>query len=307
MYKFNRVLVGLDNTEIDKDLIQAASDLCVLSGTKEVFFINVIKEFDLPESLKKEFPDLVIRAIEERKNELQTSVNKYFKYEEAKVAVNVLVEQGSVTKTVLKISAKEKIDLIVLGRKNEKKAGVLLTRIARRALCSLLILPKGQTIKFKKIFVPTDFSNYSKSAMEKALTLARRSEGESKITVQHVYQVPSGYHYAGKTFREFALIMKENSEKEYARFMSNFDPKNLDILSVFSLDNDDHITDVIVKEAKKRHADIIIIGAKGRTAAAALFIGSKTERLVQLNEEIPMLVIRPKGKSVGLMEYLKDL
>ncbi len=307
MYKFNRILVGLDNTQIDKDLIQAASDLCVLSGTKEVFFINVIKEFDLPDSLKKEFPDLVSRAIVERKNELNASVEKYFKYEDAKIAINVLVEQGSVTKTVLKIAAKEKIDLIVLGRKNEKKAGVLVTRIARRAVCSLLILPKNKTISFNNILVPTDFSNYSKSAMEKALTLAKRSEGESKITVQHVYQVPNGYHYAGKTFREFAEIMKENARKDYDRFKTNFNLNGLDILDVYSLDKDDNIIDIIVKEARKRHSDIIIIGAKGRTAAAALFIGSKTERLVHLNEEIPMLVIRPKGKSVGLMDYLKDL
>ncbi|MFY0600500.1 MAG: universal stress protein [Cyclobacteriaceae bacterium] len=307
MYKFNRILVGLDNTEIDKDLIEAASKLCDLSNTKEVFFINVIKDFDLPDALKKEFPDLVTRAIKERKLALQKSVDKYFNYKEAHVAVNVLVDQGSVTKTLLKISAKEKADLFILGRKNEKKAGVLVTRIARRALCSLLILPKNKKLTFNNFLVPTDFSEYSRNAMDKAVSLARRAGAETKLTVQNVYQVPTGYHYAGKSFDEFGQIMKENAEKDHNRFMTHFDTSGININSIYSLDKDDDLIGMIVKEAKKNHSDLIIVGAKGRTATVALFIGSKAERLVQINEDVPMLVIRPKGKGAGLFDYLKDL
>lgn len=307
MYKFNKVLVGLDHSAMDKDLIKAASELCILSGTKEIFFINVIKDFDLPDSLKKEFPDLVDKALEERRIDIQKAVDQYFDCAEVKIAINVIVEQGSVTKTLLKLSAKQKVDLFILGRKNDRKAGVLITRIARRALCSLLIVPKGKKLAFNNFLVATDFSNYSKSAMEKAITLARKSGGKTKLTVQNVYQVPTGYHYAGKTFEGFAEIMKDNAAKDYARFMADFNTKGLKINPIYSLDKDDNIIGVIAKEAKKGHADMLIIGAKGRTAAAALFIGSKAERLVQLNEEVPMLVIRPKGRGAGFFDYLKDL
>lgn len=307
MHTFNRILVGLDNTEIDKDLIRAASELCAIAETKEIFFINVIKDFDLPDSVRKEFPDLINKAIEERKVELQKSVDKYFKYENAKVGVNVLVDQGSVTKTLLKISAQEKADLFVLGRKNDKKAGVLVTRIARRAFCSLLIIPKGKKLKFDNLLVGTDFSNYSKDAIDRAVGLARKAKEATKITVQHVFQVPNGYHYAGKSFKEFGHIMEENAKKDYKRFMGQFDISGLDLTPKFTLDKDDDVINAIAKEAKKQHADLLVIGVKGRTSAAALFIGSKAERLVQLNEDIPMLVIRPKGKAAGLIDYLKDL
>ncbi|WP_258105114.1 universal stress protein [Marinoscillum sp. MHG1-6] len=307
MYKFNKILVGLDHSSIDKDLIKGASELCKLSGSTEIFFVNVIKDFEVPEQVIKEFPHLIEHALEDRKKELEKSVEKYLDYDSAKVEVNVIVEQGVITKTLIKTAAKEKIDLIVIGRKNEKRPGVLVTRIARRAPCSLLIIPKGKTVSFDKILVPTDFSNYSKGAMEKAISLATKAQKKTKLVIQNVFQVPTGYHYAGKSFEEFADIMKENIAKEYSKFMSQFNTEGLDIQSKYSLDKNDNIIDDIVKEAKKIHANMIIIGAKGRTATAALFIGSKAERMVQINEDIPMLVIRPKGKGAGFIDYIREL
>lgn len=310
MYKFNKVLVGLDNTPLDKDLIVAASELCALSSSKEIFFVNIIKDFDLPDHLKKEFPNLIDQALDERKKEIKKIVSEHFivpESSEGSVKINILVEQGAITKTLLKTAEKEKVDLFVLGRKTHREAGILITRIARRATCSLLIIPKGKKANFKTIFVPTDFSEYSKSAMEKAVTLARRSEGDSKIITQNVYQVPTGYHYTGKTVKEFAKIMQENASKDCAQFMSDFKTKGLNVEHIYSLDSKDDMTGLIVKEAKHHHADIIVFGAKGRTATAALFIGSKAERLVQLNEHIPMLVIRPKGKGAGFLESIQEL
>ena len=310
MYKFNKVLVGLDNTPLDKDLIIAASDLCALSGSKEIFFVNIIKDFDLPEHLKKEFPKLIDQALDERKNEIEKIVSEHFVRSESsdvKVKINILVEQGALTKTLLKTAQKERVDVFILGRKTHREVGILITRIARRATCSLLIIPKGKKANFKTIFVPTDFSEYSKSAMEKAIILAKRSQGESKIITQNVYQVPTGYHYTGKSVKEFAQIMKENAAKDCANFMSGFKTKGLNIENIYSLDNNDDMTSLIVKEAKRHKADIIVFGAKGRTATAALFIGSKAERLVQKNESIPMLVIRPKGKGAGFLESIQEL
>lgn len=308
MYKFNKLLVGLDQTEIDIDLIQGVSQICELSGSQEVFFINIIKDFNMPELVQKEFPGILDKAIAEREQVLQKEVTEYFTYSKAKVTVNVIVEQGQVTKSLLKIAAKEKIDLIVLGRKNEKKSGgVLINRIARRAGCSLLVIPKGAKVKMNTLLVPTDFSDYSKKAMEKALSLSRKSKEESKLIIQNVFSVPTGYHYTGKSFEDFSGIMKENANKDYKAFMAEFDTDGVSLEDTYTLDKDDDIITEIHKKAKAVQADIIIIGAKGRTATTALFIGSKAEKLIQLETQIPMLVIRPKGKRAGFLEYIQDL
>ncbi|MFT6854066.1 MAG: nucleotide-binding universal stress UspA family protein [Cyclobacteriaceae bacterium] len=308
MYKFNKILVGLDRTEIDYDLIKAASDICELSGAQEVFFINIIKDFHMPDSLLKEFPGLLDKAVKERQELLEADVKNNFKYSEVKITVNVIVEHGQVTKNLLKIASEEKVDLIVLGRKNEKKGGgVLLNRIARRAGCSLLIVPKGAEFKTDTILVPTDFSDYSKQAMDKAISFARKSKSHVKIVVQNVYIVPTGYHYTGKSFEEFGVIMKENAKKDYHVFINQFDIEGFDVVDVYSLDKDDDIITDIFRSAKTRKANLIIIGAKGRTATTALFIGSKAEKLIQLESHTPLLVIRPKGKRAGLLEYIQEL
>ncbi len=307
MYKFSKILVGLDLSEHDKDLMQAASKISGLSGSKEVYFINVIRDFNIPDKLKKEFPDLIDKAIEERKKSIEDQVNKFFKYEDAQVVVKVLIEQGPVTKSFMKLINQYKIDLIVLGKKNEKDAGgVIVSRIARRAGCSLLMLPKT-SLSFNTIHVPTDFSNYSKSALEKATILARRSKEPSKLIIQHVYQVPVGYHYTGKSFKEFAVIMKENAKTEFKRFLAKVKTDGVNIEEMYTIDKNEDVISVIYSTAKKIKADLIIIGAKGKTATAAMFIGSKAEKLVSLNTDIPVLVVRPKGKVAGFIESLQEI
>lgn len=308
MYKYNKILVGLDNTDTDYDLIKAASDVSALSGSNLVYFINVIRDFNMPEELLREFPQLLDKAIEERKEELEKKVNAHFKYEDVKVVVKVIVKQGQVTKFLLKYASAEKIDLVVLGRKNEKKnGGVLVNRVARRAGCSLLIIPKGSVFKLNQILVPTDFSDYAKKAMEKAITLSKKAEGESKIIVQNVYTVPVGYHYTGKSFKEFSDIMKAHAKNDYQKFMSTLRVKGVNIEQVYTLDKDEDITTDIYKTAKRIKASLIVIGAKGRTATTAIFIGSKAEKLIQVDSDIPMLVVRPKGKNAGFLEYIREI
>lgn len=308
MYKYNKLLVGLDNSNTDIDLIKAASDVCQLSGSSVVYFVNVIRDFNMPEEMLKEFPQLLDRAIEDRKEDLQKKVDQHFKHEDVKVVVQVIVKQGQVTKFLLKYASHEKIDLIVLGRKNEKRnGGVLVNRVARRAGCSLLIIPKGAVFKLNQILVPTDFSDYAKKAMEKAVTLSKKSIGDSKITVQNVYQVPVGYHYTGKTFKEFSDIMKSHAKNDYQKFIGELNVKGVNIEQIYTLDKDEDIITDIYKTAKKIKASLIVIGAKGRTATTAIFIGSKAERLIQVDSDIPTLVVRPKGKNAGFLEYIKEI
>ena len=299
MYKFNKVLVGLDNSEMDVQLIKAACKICQLSGSKEVYFVNIVREFNYPDELVKEFPDIIDKALDERKSQIEANVNEHFQCD---VTHHYIIEQGKPTRFLMGFVAKHKIDLMVLGRKN-----VIITRLARRASCSMMVIPKNSKLDFEKILVPSDFSTYSKMAVEKAIVLAKKSTKKPQIIIQNVFQVPSGYHYTGKTYDEFAGIMKANAEKDYAAFSSDFNFGNLPVKVVYSIDKEDDVIATIYHKAKNMHADLIIIGAKGRNATTAIFIGSSAEKLVHLDKDIPLLVVRPKGKTAGLVEYLKEL
>ncbi|CAD5276427.1 MULTISPECIES: universal stress protein [unclassified Imperialibacter] len=307
MHNFHKILVGLDLTDIDEQLIKAASFITTAFKSKEIYFYNVIRDFSVPEELIKEFPTVVEQLIVDRKHEMENKVNQYYSFPDG-IKVNFLVKQGQPTKKIMKFADEKKIDLIMVGRKPKPKSGgIIINRLARRAGCSLLIVPKEYDHALEKLFVPIDFSDYSLDAMQQAVAIARSNTKPVKIIAQNVYNVPQGYHYTGKSYKEFAAIMKANAEKNYEKFIKQIDTEGIDIEPIYSLDKHDDVMGTIFAVAKKSLADIIIIGAKGRSATAALFIGTNAEKLVQIDSKIPILVIRPTGRTEGLLEYLKEL
>ncbi len=306
MYNFNKILVGLDQTDMDFELIDAACKMCQMSDSQEVIFVSLIRDFHLPPELLKEFPDILNKAIAERETKLREEVDRYFECMDVKV--RFIVRQGQPTKEIMTLSADEKVDLIILGRKNEKEdGGILLTRVARRAACSLLVIPKGHKMTLNHLHVPSDFSSYSTLAVEKATELARNVDSKPKITIQNVYQVPNGYHYSGKSFNEFAEIMQQYAARDYEQFVADLNLSDLSPEVVYTLDKDDNVIRCIDDQARARQTDMVIIGAKGRSATTAIFIGSKAENLIQMDSEYALLVVRPKGKTAGIREYLKEL
>jgi nucleotide-binding universal stress UspA family protein len=307
MYQFDKILIALDHSDLDQELIIATSIIAKLAGTKSVVFMNTIRNMNIPSSIKKEFPNIVNDALKERKGELEREIDRLFTYDKDKVSVEIKV--GAPTKIISKYSAKNDIDLIIVGRKNEKPSGgTVIQRLARRAPCSLLIIPKGFKKTISKILVPIDFSDHSLDAINQTIDLLKINHfPKPKFYTQHVYQVPSGYHYTGKSFDEFGTVMAEHAHKDYTAFMRKAEKSDLEIESIYTLDRQEDTISAIYRTAKEINAGTIIIGAKGITAAAALFIGSSAEKLVQMAKDIPLLVVRPKGKHKGLIDYLKEI
>ena len=72
--------------------------------------------------------------------------------------------------------------------------------------------------------------------------------------------------------------------------------RGIKISEVYSQDVNDNLASDIYDLADQIHPDFIIIGAKGRTAAAALFLGSLAEKMVNdiFNEIEAQLVVLPR-------------
>lgn len=312
MHPLRKILVGLDATEMDSTLIEFASFLARTYSAENVYFVNVIKNIQLPSSVRKEFPTLMEDAIKDRKKLLEKKVIENFDMTLSS-KVKIAVEQGPMpSKHILRLAEKYNIDAIVVGRKqNLKGSSVVTQRLARRATCSLLIVPEKEYSSVSKLMVATDFSKDALAAMEEAIAVASKciSEGKNaEITALHVYQVPSGYHYTGKSYEEFAHIMEENARKEYQKFLRKIDTKGIEITPMFALDKQDDIVATIYENAVQENVDCIVIGGKGKAASTAFFpIGTNTERLVSMDANIPLLIVRPKHKNAGLMEMLQKI
>ncbi|MDZ7343051.1 MAG: universal stress protein [candidate division KSB1 bacterium] len=300
MDRYKNLMVGLNLSDQDVTTIRYAAMISRLAKTEKIYFIHVTENLEIPDDVRAEFPDLLERADEFAVNEMKTMIDRYFDgYPGAERIHNVV--EGVPLSVLLEWSHQKDIDLFLMGRKKESgENSKLAVKLVRKAPCSVFIVPEGSEAKITRVLVPVDFSRNSAEALEVAIAFASTSTGAA-IECLHVYRLPTGYYKTGKTFEEFAAIMKGHAEKAYRNLISTFDHKGLSIAPLFELDNNP--SKAIKAIAEKQRADLLVMGARGKNDAAAVLLGSVTERLIRTTD-IPLLAVKKKGASLGLLEAI---
>ena len=138
------------------------------------------------------------------------------------------------------------------------------------------------------VVVPWDFSDHSRSALDKALEL---TQDASQIRVVHVARMPMlvGPGMLASSTDEDAL--KKNSESRFRECVAN-DPL-CEKISFTTLINDEQ-GHTICDFARDHDADLIVISSHGRTGIARLAIGSVAERIIR-HASCPVLVLRSRS------------
>jgi nucleotide-binding universal stress UspA family protein len=138
-----------------------------------------------------------------------------------------------------------------------------------------------------KILHPTDFSPCAEHALEYAATLAARFS--APLVLLHVYTppttiVPEGY--VPLPVDEVALrdAHSRGLDEQVARARSHFAGIIEPVLVVGSAWRE------IVREAKQRGCDLIVLGTHGRGGIARVLLGSVAERVVR-KAECPVLTV----------------
>ena len=301
MALLNRVLVGLDFSRTDSQVLTYLKGLSLISFPEKIFFTNIHSEIDVPSEILEQFPDLKSSINNTFIKELveETNAVNFVGCEKEYVAL-----EGNLLFNLIEKSTNDNIDLVVVGRKNKHGAkGLEHKKIVRKSPCGVLIIPENSKPIFKNIFLATDFSEYSKIALQEAISLAHSSNG--KIVCQHVYEVPTGYSKTGKTFTQFAAIMRENAEVNFKKYIKDIDTKGVKIEPVFTLSNHREEAENIAAVSRERKSDLVIIGSKGRTNLSAILLGSITEALLDELYSIPILVVKKKGDQFDFIDAIK--
>lgn len=143
---------------------------------------------------------------------------------------------------------------------------------------------------FRRILVPTDFSEGATRALRLAVTLARESGGH--VTLFHC--APNvdmlGHGTIDNALYYGALMdrLAEELERLLAKALGDEVPKGLsrDHAHVIGFPPDE-----IVRRAKEGSYDLIVMGTHGRTGLQKALMGSVTARVIQ-RSEVPVLVCR---------------
>ena len=59
MYQLKRILVCVDLTHMDEDVIRYSSKIAELVDADTVYFLHVAKTLDIPEEIAQKYPDLI--------------------------------------------------------------------------------------------------------------------------------------------------------------------------------------------------------------------------------------------------------
>jgi len=297
-----RLLVGLDLTPMDDSEIAYAAFLCRLSAAEKVYFVHVERTLELPEELKMPQPDVSVK--EALKQSIQEKVNVAFK-DLPQIATEIVVKEGSEVKEILRIAKNEDIDLMLVGRKLQLKgSGVLPRKLLRSSRRSVLFVPENTDLKLEKIVVSTDFSEYSIMALDRMLHSALVI---SNIAIEclHVYDVPTGYVTLGQSYEEFDQLMQKIAREKFEKVLEKFpELTGRATLKLVKQHHDEDIGEIIVLEAKRSRADLLVVGAAGKSAAALFMLGSVTEKVLQHDNDIPLLVFKRQNEDLGFLDAL---
>jgi universal stress protein A len=145
----------------------------------------------------------------------------------------------------------------------------------------------------RHILAPTDFSEYSKTAVAYAFELAKTFG--AKLSLLHVIEMPP-YPIEGYAPPTMAATYLEDLERqaneEIFRLLADADAAQVQVARLVVMGTPYR---KIIDTAAAEQVDLIVMATAGRTGLSRLVMGSVAERVVR-TASCPVLTMRPKDE-----------
>lgn len=303
MRNIQKILVGLDRTEIDRDLVRYALFIGKLLRSKSIQFVHVQHHDNSDSRHLESNVDLSENSEQACRNWLDTLIAESDQAV-GSLETSLVYLEGSPLYTLLRFIRDEDFDLVLVGsKKYSEGSGILPARLTRKSPCSVAFVPPNPSMELKQILVPTDFSEYSALAFQE-MSFFRDAFPKVELYAQHVFTVPLGYYKTGKSYEEFSEIMRDNSKKLFADFVRDNNLGHLHLIDKHTLDDDNNPADKILAMATHVGADLVVLGSKGHTRASTILLGSTAEKVLRMERTVPIVILKEKGETLSALEIL---
>ncbi|HLA12330.1 MAG TPA: universal stress protein [Pyrinomonadaceae bacterium] len=153
-------------------------------------------------------------------------------------------------------------------------------------------------MEIRTILLPTDFSECGNSALVSAASLARKF-GASILCVHVIEPIVPTVGYSGMTeplpIADITEQLEDSAERELPKLAECEECAGLDIEELIV--HGDAASE-IVRVAKERNVDLIVIASHGRTGIGRILFGSTAEAVVR-HAACPVLVVKPTQGSAS--------
>ncbi len=204
------------------------------------------------------------------------------------IPFKAIVKEGSASKKIIETAEKEKVDLIVIGKRGMSAIeklfiGSVANQVLRNSPVPVLITKK-KTGKpsFKKMIVPTDFSAQEEVERDYAWKLAKGFGAD--ITLFHVLELHD-YEFSPRVldelFESLLKRLKQRKKRERAKIKVSEEVSRAVNAAVG-----------IVDYAETHNFDLIVISTCVQSRLERFFLGSTTEKVISYTH-IPVFAIPP--------------
>ena len=142
----------------------------------------------------------------------------------------------------------------------------------------------------RRILFATDLSKASGKAFTSAVALAKANR--AALTILHVVvpftPVVSEQYLAPETFEQINIEMRRSSKRHVARLIDKTKKAGIQAAGLIV---EGHPAEEIVRTARSKHVDLIVLGTHGRTGINKLFVGSVAARVVA-TAPCPVMTVR---------------
>lgn len=298
-----KLLVCLDMTDLDKYLLQYVAYLCDAFPVKDIILIHNILLEKPPKELQDLYPETSKPVEKLVKEEINEDINKYLNGSRAEIRIKIFQNQG--VNDIVKWVNDHNVDLCILGNKTEKEGqGIFSIRFLRLTGHPVMLVPSSAKYPIKEIIAPLDFSKSAVPVIKSAHQLSKLFSSELKYL--HLYTLPPQYFpYLPRNMDKYRQGYLDYGEKTFKKLKEKAIGKEETGECHYKLVEKEDIAGEVHHWAQYYNAGLIVLGAKGKSDAEVLLLGSVTEKLTTISKDIPLLIVKMKAHSNWLESFLE--
>lgn len=301
MKTFHTIVAAVDFTKHCRIALNEAVHRAKADGA-EIIAVHVMDEFLMEELKRAQATDRV--TIRKEWEQKLLAFVEAVGVGEANVRVEVRI--GNPFVELVEVCRVRHADLLVMGAKGSRsdpnRLGVIAAKCIRKAPVDVLVVRQDAQGPFKRAVACVDFSENAAKAVQCAIHIAQQ-DGAS-VDALFVYQsaLAMALDYGGMVSPVSSGVDPEslaNWQNDLTAFLEPLTRSADGVVINPVVMERVNIREAILDHVNENHADLVVVGTRGKSGLREMLIGTTAEKIVQ-NAPCSILAVKPDEMSAEL-------